>query len=125
MVKKLKWISNAQKIRDYVAKHKDAKPKDIAAALNLNTQYVYQVLHKMKKPAVVDTVPRITPERMAELVYQHTRPKHRMQSAVERPAPDIVAGASHRHGQPPTALQSGRCRDYRLHRSQRVGLSLG
>lgn len=91
MVKKLKWISNAQKIRDYVAKHVGAKPKDIAAALNLKTQYVYQVLHKMKKPTVVDTVPRITPERMAELVYQHTRPKHRMQSAVERPAPDIVA----------------------------------
>lgn len=91
MVKKLKWISNAQKIREYVAKHKDAKAKDIAAALNLKAQYVYQVLHKMKKPTVVDTVPRITPERMAELVYQHTRPKQRMPSAIERPAPDIVA----------------------------------
>jgi hypothetical protein len=91
MVKKLKWISNAQKIREYVAKHVDAKPKDIAEALKLKTQYVYQVLHKMKNPIVVDTVPRITPERMAELVYQHTRPKQRMQSAIERPAPDIVA----------------------------------
>ena len=48
MARKLKWVSNAQKIREYVAKHKDAKAKDIADALKLKTQYVYQVLHKMK-----------------------------------------------------------------------------
>ena len=53
MVKKLKWISNAQKIREYVAKHVDAKAKDIAEALKLKPQYVYQVLHKMKPKKII------------------------------------------------------------------------
>lgn len=53
MARKLKWISNAQKIREYVAKHTDAKPKDIAEALKLKSQYVYQVLHKMKPKKII------------------------------------------------------------------------
>jgi hypothetical protein len=56
MVKKLKWVSNAQKIREYVAKHADAKAKDIAGALKLKPQYVYQVLHKMKPRKVLLTI---------------------------------------------------------------------
>lgn len=97
MVKKLKWISNAQKIRDYVAKHKDAKPKDIAAALNLNTQYVYQVLHKMKpkKIFVTATEAKIA-RRLGVKIEDYAEQrgllfKQRMQSSIERPAPDIVA----------------------------------
>ena len=53
MARKLKWVSNAQKIREYVAKHTDAKPKDIAEALKLKSQYVYQVLHKMKPKKII------------------------------------------------------------------------
>ena len=53
MARKLKWVSNAQKIREYVAKHKDAKAKDIAEALKLKPQYVYQVLHKMKPKKII------------------------------------------------------------------------
>jgi len=53
MARKLKWVSNAQKIREYVAKHTDAKPKDIAEALKLKSQYVYQVLHKMKPKKLI------------------------------------------------------------------------
>jgi len=59
--------------------------------LKLIPQYVHQVVHKMKGdakiPTAVDTTTQITPERMKELVHQHTRPKHRMQSATSR---DIV-----------------------------------
>jgi hypothetical protein len=47
--------------------------------------------YKMKKeaasktaiPTAVDTATHITPERMKELVHQHTRPKKRMQSSAE------------------------------------------
>ena len=97
MVKKLKWISNAQKIRDYVAKHKDAKPKDIAEALKLKTQYVYQVLHKMKPLKVHLTVNDVKIAKSLGVpieVYAKEKGlsfKARMQSAIERPAPDIVA----------------------------------
>jgi hypothetical protein len=97
MVKKLKWVSNAQKIRDYVAKHKDAKPKDIAAALNLKTQYVYQVLHKMKpkKIFITATEAKIA-RRLGVKIEDYAKQrgllfKQRMQGATERPAPDIVA----------------------------------
>jgi len=97
MVKKLKWISNAQKIRDYVAKHKDAKAKDIAAALNLKAQYVYQVLHKMKpKKIFITTTEAKIARRLGVKIEDYAKQKgllfkQRMQSAVERPAPDIVA----------------------------------
>ena len=97
MVKKLKWTSNAQKIRDYVAKHKDAKAKDIAEALKLKTQYVYQVLHKMKPLKVHLTVNDVKIAKSLGVpieVYAKEKGlsfKARMQSAVERPAPDIVA----------------------------------
>lgn len=97
MVKKLKWISNAQKIRDYVAKHVGVKPKDIAAALNLKTQYVYQVLHKMKPLKVHLTVNDVKIAKSLGVpieVYAKEKGlsfKARMQSAVDRPAPDIVA----------------------------------
>ena len=97
MVKKLKWISNAQKIRDYVAKHKDAKAKDIAAALKLKPQYVYQVLHKMKPLKVHLTVNDVKiAKSLGVPIEAYAKEKGlsfkaRMQSAVDRPAPDIVA----------------------------------
>jgi hypothetical protein len=83
--------NKSQQIRAYIAKHPTAKAREVADALKLIPQYVHQVVHKMKGdakiPTAVDTVTQITPERMKELVYQHTRPKHRMQSATPR---DIV-----------------------------------
>jgi hypothetical protein len=99
MVKKLKWISNAQKIRDYVAKHKDAKPKDIAAALNLKTQYVYQVLHKMKPLKTLLTISDVKiAKSLGVPIEAYAKEKglsfkSRMQSALDRarPVPDIVA----------------------------------
>jgi hypothetical protein len=87
MVKK---VNKAGKIRSYISAHPDAKPAQIAKALNMSVQYVYQVMYKIKStglPEVKDTTTQITPDRMKELVYQHTRPKHRMQSAIPR---DIV-----------------------------------
>jgi hypothetical protein len=92
----MKRLNKSQKIRAYIAKHSTAKAKEIADALNLTQQYVHQVVYKMKKeaasktamPMAVDTVTHITPERIAELVLQHTKPKRRMQSAEPR---DIVA----------------------------------
>jgi hypothetical protein len=89
----MKRLNKSQKIRAYIAKHSTAKAKEIADALNLTQQYVHQVVYKMKKeaasktamPMAVDTVTHITPERIAELVLQHTKPKRRMQGA------DIVA----------------------------------
>jgi hypothetical protein len=83
--------NKSQQIRAYIAKHPTAKAREVADALKLIPQYVHQVVHKMKSdakiPTAVDTVTQITPDRMKELVYQHTRPKHRMQSAIPR---DIV-----------------------------------
>jgi hypothetical protein len=97
MVKKLKWVSNAQKIREYVAKHTEAKPKDVAAALKLKTQYVYQVLHKMKPLKTLLTISDVKIAKSLGVpieVYAKEKGlsfKARMQSAIERPAPDIVA----------------------------------
>jgi hypothetical protein len=92
----MKRLNKSQKIRAYIAKHSTAKAKEIADALNLTQQYVHQVVYKMRKeaapktamPTAVDTVTHITPERIAELVLQHTKPKKRMQSAEPK---DIVA----------------------------------
>jgi hypothetical protein len=92
----MKRLNKSQKIRAYIAKHSTAKAKEIADALNVAQDYVHQVVYKMKKeaasktaiPTAVDTATHITPERIAELVYQHTKPKRRMQSAEPR---DIVA----------------------------------
>jgi hypothetical protein len=87
--------NKSQQIRAYIAKHPTAKAREIADALKLIPQYVHQVVHKMKSdakiPTAVDTVTQITPERMKELVHQHTRPKKRMQSAEIKKALDIVA----------------------------------
>jgi hypothetical protein len=88
----MKRLNKSQKIRAYIAKHSTAKAKEIADALNVAQDYVHQVVYKMKKeaasktatPITVDELTQITPERMKELVYQHTRPKHRMQSATPR-----------------------------------------
>ena len=95
MVKKLKWISNAQKIREYVAKHKDAKAKDIAEALKLKPQYVYQVLHKMKPLKVHLTVNDVKiAKSLGVPIEAYAKEKGlsfkaRMQSAVDRLAPTI------------------------------------
>jgi len=84
--------NKSQQIRAYIAKHPTAKAREVADALKLIPQYVHQVVHKMKGdakiPTAVDTVTQITPERMKELVHQHTKPKKRMQSATPR---DIVS----------------------------------
>jgi hypothetical protein len=81
----MKRLNKSQKIRAYIAKHSTAKAKEIADALNLTQQYVHQVVYKMKKeaasktamPMAVDTVTHITPERIAELVLQHTKGRDR------------------------------------------------
>jgi len=73
MVKK---VNKAGKIRSYVSAHPDAKPAQIAKALNMSVQYVYQVLHKTKStglPEVKDTVTRTPFEHIAELAYQQTK----------------------------------------------------
>jgi hypothetical protein len=79
--------NKSQQIRAYIAKHPTAKAREVADALKLIPQYVHQVVHKMKGdakiPTAVDTVTQITPERMKELVHQHTKPKKRMQSSAE------------------------------------------
>jgi hypothetical protein len=75
--------NKSQQIRAYIAKHPTAKAREVADALKLIPQYVHQVVHKMKSDAKMPLLPftQITPERMKELVHQHTRPKHRMQGA--------------------------------------------
>jgi len=87
--------NKSQQIRAYIAKHPTAKAREVADALKLIPQYVHQVVHKMKSdakiPTAIDTVTQITPERMKELVHQHTRPKQRMQSAEIKKALDIVS----------------------------------
>ena len=96
----MKRLNKSQKIRAYIAKHPQAKAKEIANAVDVTQEYVHQVVYKMKKEAKSKKVTLnsqqvavakdagITPERMAELVKQHSRPKRRMQSAEPR---DIVA----------------------------------
>ena len=77
MVKKK--VNKAGQIRSYVSAHPDAKPAQVAKALKMSVQYVYQVLHKTKStglPEVKDTVTQITPERMKELVYTKGYRRH-------------------------------------------------
>ena len=93
----MKRLNKSQKIRAYIAKHPQAKANEIANAVDVTQEYVHQVVYKMKKEAKSKKVTLnsqqvavakdagITPERMAELVKQHSRPKRRMQGA------DIVA----------------------------------
>jgi len=73
MVKKK--VNKAGQIRSYVSAHPDAKPAQVAKALKMSVQYVYQVLHKTKStglPEVKDTVTRTPLAHMAELAYQQT-----------------------------------------------------
>jgi transposase len=78
MVKKK--VNKAGQIRSYVSAHPDAKPAQVAKALKMSVQYVYQVLHKTKStglPEVKDTVTRIPLAHMAELAYQQTSGRDR------------------------------------------------
>lgn len=93
MVKK---VNKAGKIRSYVSAHPDAKPAQIAKALNMSVQYVYQVLHKTKStglPEVKDTVTRTPFEHIAELAYQHTKGyrRHPITGKALMQGADIVA----------------------------------
>jgi hypothetical protein len=88
----MKRLNKSAKIRAYIAVNPLATAKEIAEHFKVALQSVYQVTYKMRKeaapktatPITVDGLTQITPERMKELVYQHTRPKHRMQSATPR-----------------------------------------
>lgn len=92
----MKRLNKSAKIRAYIAVNPRATAKEIAEHFKVALQSVYQITYKMRKEAApktampigVDTVTHITPERIAELVLQHTKPKRRMQSAEPR---DIVA----------------------------------
>jgi hypothetical protein len=78
MVKKK--VNKAGQIRSYVSAHPDAKPAQVAKALKMSVQYVYQVLHKTKStglPEVKDTVTRTPLAHMAELAYQQTSGRDR------------------------------------------------
>jgi Protein of unknwon function (DUF3310) len=48
-------VNKAQKIRSYLSANPDAKPSEIAKALKMSVQYVYQVMHKMKPKKVAVT----------------------------------------------------------------------
>lgn len=95
----MKRLNKSAKIRAYIAVNPLATAKEIAEHFKVKLQSVYQVTYKMRKeaapktamPITVDTATHITPERMRELMYQHTRPKRRMQSAEIKGALDIVA----------------------------------
>jgi hypothetical protein len=88
----MKRLNKSAKIRAYIAVNPLATAREIAEHFKVSLQSVYQVTYKMRKeaapktamPITVDELTQITPERMEELVHQHTRPKHRMQSATPR-----------------------------------------
>jgi hypothetical protein len=91
MVKK---VNKAGKIRSYVSAHPDAKPAQIAKALNMSVQYVYQVMYKVKStglPEVKDTVTQITPERMKKLVHTKEYRRHPITGKALMQGADIVA----------------------------------
>ena len=90
----LKKVNKAGKIRSYISAHPDAKPAQIAKALNMSVQYVYQVMYKVKStglPEVKDTVTQITPERMKELVYTQGYRRHPITGKALMQGADIVA----------------------------------
>ena len=46
--------SKAHEIRKYIAANPNAKPKQIAEVLNTGLQYVYTVMHNLKKKAIAN-----------------------------------------------------------------------
>ena len=90
----IKKVNKAGKIRSYISAHPDAKPAQIAKALNMSVQYVYQVMYKIKStglPEVKDTVTQITPERMKELVYMKGYRRHPITGKALMQGADIVS----------------------------------
>jgi transposase len=97
-----KASDKTKNILAYVAEHPKAKAKQIAEHFGVTTGYVYNLVHKAKKTyegtkAPLKPFTQITPERMKELVYQHTRPKQRMQGAdiVTTHHTDMVDSPAH------------------------------
>jgi len=86
----MKKLSRAEKIRRYITANPSIAIKDVAKKFDTTYQVVYMVKSKMLLPPVT----HITPERMAELIHQHTRPKRRMQSAT--PSVDVSTEEANR-----------------------------
>lgn len=75
-----------QLIREYLTKHPDAAPKDVALKLNCNPQYVYVVRSQMKKAAVVDIAPvtePVAPAPQEFLMDLINRPPHYTDGGIE------------------------------------------
>ena len=86
-----KW----KKILDYMDKHPDAKPRQIASLFDVGLKYVYQIRYKTKKDAKLKTVTLsssdvsvaeklgVSTKDYATRIWELTkgRPKRRMQSA--------------------------------------------
>jgi hypothetical protein len=88
-------VNKAQKVREYLSANPDAKAKEIATALKITSQYVHQVLHKMKPLKTLLTINDVKIAKSLGVpieVYAKEKGlsfKTRMQSAVERLAPTI------------------------------------
>jgi len=95
-----KKLSKVQKIRNYIKDHPEAKPRAIAEALGTTIQYVYSAMHQARKKLKASATPdplvkvqgvvmgkddmtNLTDEQMSRLVFNATKPKARMQRAID------------------------------------------
>lgn len=107
-----KKVTQAQKIRDYKTKHPMATITEVAKAMGVRYQTVYQVLKTkptVKVPKVVkhlgvtmakDDVTKLTAEQTARLIFNNTQGRQRLEAAKEfvemiEPASDNVNHPAH------------------------------
>lgn len=76
-----KKLSNAARIRNYMASHPNAKPKAIAEALKVNVAQVYVERNKGKKKSDTITLPIATPNEIKFDPVNH--PAHYKAGGIE------------------------------------------
>jgi hypothetical protein len=88
--------SKAHQIRKYIAANPNAKPKQIAETLGTGLQYVYTVMHNLKKKAIANKKAAIKKAVKGEWkTLTVTSSNTPMQVEMFEPAPDAVNHPAH------------------------------
>jgi len=86
----MKTKSASQRIRDYFAKHPDAKPAEAVKALDVTPASVYMVRQKMKNPVTKIILNEAIPRLRLETLTMSTSSQPITLGAVQEPKEDMV-----------------------------------